>query len=996
MKPTPHTPIDRVRKSLAFGLAALLTASFASGQTADADALRRLQEENAALRRQLAELQGRPQPAAPAAAPAAPSAQPSPVAPTTSLPPPAEDGVITLSPFTVSTANDYGYLKTNSATATRIGTEIQKVPLSISVIGEELIRDANMSDIQDVLRYQASSAGDTRMGVLQPATGFTPSGNISLRGFPINSRLRNGLLRYTAYNLDNVERVEVINGPAAVFFGQAFPGGVINYVTKQPQFQKIPTTLNFGYGGTTTRMGSQKVTLDHNAVFSNKAAFRFVGSWENLLGDRRFEFQDGYSVTPSISFLPLDSGKLKITVESELVRRKRNIDDTSWSYPEQWFRDYAAPPAALIAAAGLQNAADPVAAYRARIFSGPGNWIADRRVAAGDPYLPLWTEGLQHGAYVTNAQGQRVYDPKFNYYGAGTYSDEEVVNTSVVVEASPLEWLDARYAFTVDNSRYTETKSSATPNADGITWNTLNGILARDYFLNARTHQADIVLKQKFFGMDHKLLFGGVHRESKNRFTGTNAANLNGTGQFPFFGNLPGSFDKPDEGYVSPIPAQFRTTTFAGNFNQQFIRRRNGTIMTPVEIFTQYDPGIHIAPDITRITEIDRGLVDASRPTRKEWYLNYQLSAFENRLTGMLGYREEKQSTVGQLVQANPPWYTVPDFALQNIPQSQWAEYGLSAIFSRPRTTKGDSKMAGLSYEIAKGINLYASYSETFLPSGVTFIGGDYDPVAVRNRAIAQGLNPDSELARIEAGGGLRETVNETGENLELGVKANLKDNKIVGTFSVFRLERSNRTVDDLPRQNDDPINYTGPNRTGTFNRIVRWYSNDAVERTEGAEIEVIWTPIRNYQARANASWIWEAKTLADPSVLPTNVIAPILFNERLPFVPEYRFNLFQKYTFTDGIFNDLGRGASVGLGLRYSSEINVSVRDLNLNPARGGYTAGDYVVFDAVFGYPIEVLGYQLTASLNITNLFDKEYSEGNFNLSPPRTWLFTTGLKF
>lgn len=1000
MKQTPTPAADRLRSALAIGLATLLTVS-ASAQGTDSDALRRLQEENAALRKKLAEIEGQaattpaaPAPTSTAAAPAA--------APAAPLQPSADPEVTVLSPFTVKTDRDYGYLKTNSATATRIGTEIQKVPLSISVLSEDFIKDTNLSDIQDVLRYQSSSAGDTRMGVLQPATGFTPSGNMSLRGFPINSRLRNGLLRYNNYTLDNVDRVEVIKGPAAVFFGQAFPGGVINYVTKQPEFRKIPTSVTYGYGGTDNYVGTQRVTLDHNAMLSNKAAFRVVGAWDNAKGDRRFEFQDGFSVTPSFKLVPFEDGSLAITVEGEFTRRARNQDDTSWSWPAQWFADYAAPPANLIAAAGLSGAADPVAAYRTRIFAGPGNWFNDRRTAANNPYLAGWNEPLKHGAYITNRSGQRVFDSKFNYYGVGTYSDEENTTFATVVEYSPFDWVSGRYAYTLDNSRYTEVKSSASPNADGITWQTMNGILARDYILEADTHQLDLVFKQQMMGVDNKLLVGGLMRESYNTFTGTNAANLNGTGQFPFFGNLPGSFDKPDEGYVSPIPAQFRSTTFAGNFNQQFVRNRAGQILTPMQIFSQYDPGFHPSPDIRRITEVSRGLTDHSRPKREEWYVNWQGSAFENRLTAMAGYREEKQSTVGQLVKANPPWYEVGDFALQNVPQNLWAAYGLSAIFSRPRTVKGDSKMGGLSFEVTKNINVYASYSQTFLPSGVQFKGGDYDPALVRARATANGLNPDTEVARLASEGGLTEMKNEQGKNLEFGVKTNLWDNKLVSTVSVFRLDRENRTVDDVPRQNNDPINWIGAVNVGTFNRVVRWFSNDAVERTEGAEFEAVWTPIRNYQAVISGSWIWTADTLADPSVIrvnpngSVNFIYDVLFSERLPFVPEYRFNIFQKYTFVDDIIGGFGRGFSAGLGMRYSSEMNISIRDMNFNPKTGGLTAGDYVVFDTVFSYPFEVFGYKMTGTLNVNNVLDEEYSEGGFNLSPPRQWLFTVGMKF
>jgi outer membrane receptor protein involved in Fe transport len=933
-----NAPATRVRRTLATTLAVLAVAPIAPAQSNDAAALRRLQEENAALRRQLAEIQARTGAAPavpPAAAPTAPAARPAATTPATATAAgrlPTEEGVQVLSPFEVRTDKDYGYLRTNSVTATRIGVDIQSVPLNISILSEDFIRDTNMKEIQDVLRYQSSSAGDGRMGLLQPATGFTPAGNMSLRGFPINSRLRNGLLRYNAYNLDNVDRVEIIKGPAAVFFGNAFPGGVINYVTKQPSFAKLPTSINYQYTANDERMGGERATLDHNAVLSDNAALRVVGAWDHGIGDARFEYQDAYSANVGLTLLPLKSGKLKISLEGEVLKRVRNQDDDSWRWPEQWFRDYAAPPANLIAAAGLTTNANPAAAYRARILTNISQWIADVRTANNDPYIALWTEPLKHGAMITDRAGNRVHDKKFNYYGIGTYSKDENSTFAVVTDFAATDWLDIRHSFTSVQSRFDRVFSAANPYADGIRWN-LSGVTMQGYDIDAKYHQVDAVLKQKIAGVDNKLLVGGFHGVTFNSFFGSNNhANL-----FPMYGYLPGAYDKPDEGYVSPIPAAFRHPVTGWGVNLQYVRDRNGRIITPQQIFSEYDPGVHIAPDIRRITEVSRGLIDHSRPTRKEWYLNWQGRALDNRLTMFLGYRREEQSTVGQLVEANPPWFRAPDYALETIPQSDWVTYGLSAIFSRPRTTKGTSKMGGLSYEVTKNINVYASYSQTFLPSGVTYIGGDYDPNAVITRAQQLGLNGQTELARLASQGGLTEVQNETGKNAEFGVKVALNDNKLVGTASVYRVTRKNRVVDDTQRQFDEPLNYLLPNRGGAQNRIVRWYTASATQENEGFEFEGIWTPIRNYQAVISGGWMWSSKTVSDPSldILPntpagTVISRNIIFGNRLAYAPEFRFNVFNKYTFTNNFVGDYGRGFSAALGMRYSSEIIISNELLN------------------------------------------------------------------
>jgi hypothetical protein len=124
MNPTPHpsAAADRVRKIVSLCLATSIAGtSFAQAPTGDA--LRRLQDENAALRRRLAELEGKAAPAPATQAPAA-SAAKAPGAPAARLT--TDEGVAVLSPFQVAEDKDYGYLKTNSATATRIGMPIQK------------------------------------------------------------------------------------------------------------------------------------------------------------------------------------------------------------------------------------------------------------------------------------------------------------------------------------------------------------------------------------------------------------------------------------------------------------------------------------------------------------------------------------------------------------------------------------------------------------------------------------------------------------------------------------------------------------------------------------------------------------------------------------------------------------------------------------------------------------------------------------------------------
>jgi outer membrane receptor protein involved in Fe transport len=59
--------------------------------------------------------------------------------------------------------------------------------------------------------------------------------------------MRNGVRGLTTPDMNSIARVETLKGPAALLYGQTQPGGVINYITKNPSPQK-KTTLRLSAG----------------------------------------------------------------------------------------------------------------------------------------------------------------------------------------------------------------------------------------------------------------------------------------------------------------------------------------------------------------------------------------------------------------------------------------------------------------------------------------------------------------------------------------------------------------------------------------------------------------------------------------------------------------------------------------------------------------------------------------------------------------------------
>ncbi len=1050
MKPAPFHPRNRARQLLTAGLVGLIATSMVSGQSSDADVIRALREEVAALRKQLAPTQ--PATAAPAApAPASPEpAAPTPIVPAATATGTTGDGeTLMLSAFEVKGDRDYGYLKTNAATATRIGMEIQKVPMNISVLSKDFLDDTNARSLTDLFRYSAASSGDNRFAMRVPANEATPQGGFTMRGFTVNTIMRNGVFRYISHNVDNVERIEVVKGPAAVFFGQGYPGGVINFVTKRASFTPVPTSLTYATG----EGNIQRVNIDTNHALSDKAAIRVVGGWEDSGGERTREFTKGVHLTPSLAFVPFASGKVKIIAEAEFSEKKFSRNDYDWIYSDfAGWKDAAlngtyGSSTAKLSNTITANAANGLAANVVQATTTPtlayATYINNKRTATGNLYLPAYTS-VERGAYYTDASGKFIHDEGFNWTSRGAYVDEKNTTFSITADITPFDWADLRYSFTRDEAKHANYGGGPVmvPYADGIHYNQALGSLS-GYNRFTDTHTADIVFKKDhFLGGNHKLLTGFSYANWEQQYTANAAAS---DYNWAFLPGATNTTSNPD--YAGLNVSRYSPGGVPVN---QVLYDRNGKIIPVRQIYSNYDPGFDQAADINTYWKgIQRNTIDAYNPKLFGSYVNYQGSFLDDRLTLLAGYRKEKRWERGQFAINNYPWFVYTEDMITNpdaYPESVW---GHSKAYQKTNvlTTQGNSWMGGFSFAVTDSLSAYASVSKIF-----KFNSGTVGGFATGDELLyAKGLL-DQYQSIGQAGFNYRGTLvtsvdqfsklladqnyyknipNEDGMNYEVGVKYSGPGSKIVGTFSIFRANRRNQKTDDTIAvlNVNEPLNYsadanivagiqravaagaTSPTSfSGTSSgRVFRIRNYDNEVQITGTEVEVIWTPIRNFQAIINASWLPQAEVVADgrpvyaePGTAAFAALtatqqrdATILWQSRIANVPEYRANFFGKYTFTRDLVGSYGRGLSLGLGARYSSE-TVIAQNVDWNPLNGGYQAGNYVVYDFTVGLPYEVFGYKLQSTLGVYNLTDKQYSEGSFVLSPGRNWSLSTSLKF
>ncbi len=168
---------------------------------------------------------------------------------------------VKLSPFTVTTDRDVGYTATNSLSGTRTNTPIKDIPLNIQVFTRDLADDLLIKTQIDFENYNAAlvyGGNDT----FSDNPIQQPYQQLLVRGFRQNWGLRDGVREYDPVDMQNIARVEFVKGPAAPLYGLAYPGGVMNSITKAVDFNRNFAQLR----GTVGNFGDWRVSADVNAT----------------------------------------------------------------------------------------------------------------------------------------------------------------------------------------------------------------------------------------------------------------------------------------------------------------------------------------------------------------------------------------------------------------------------------------------------------------------------------------------------------------------------------------------------------------------------------------------------------------------------------------------------------------------------------------------------------------------------------------------------------
>ncbi|MDR1607358.1 MAG: TonB-dependent receptor plug domain-containing protein [Deltaproteobacteria bacterium] len=166
-------------------------------------------------------------------------------------------------------------LETITVTSTRVARDLSEVPLSVSVIGEKQIEEKPLPDTVDYIR--------SLPGVQADQNNYFGHPNFSIRGYGsertlilidgIKQKISSTYLMssggYAHLDPSEIERVEVIKGPASALYGTDAIGGVINIITKKGGDKPVSFNVGLKYDG------SYETLIPRAAIFGTYKGFYY-------------------------------------------------------------------------------------------------------------------------------------------------------------------------------------------------------------------------------------------------------------------------------------------------------------------------------------------------------------------------------------------------------------------------------------------------------------------------------------------------------------------------------------------------------------------------------------------------------------------------------------------------------------------------------------------------------------------------------------------------
>lgn len=201
--------------------------------------------------------------------------------------------IVELPSFDVKSARDTSYTGKAALSTTRTGVALMDLAQSVQVLNRTFMDEANAAMVADMLKY----VGGGQTGNLNFSVD-----RFVMRGFSGEGDYQDGFrASQTEAQVDmaNIERIEIIKGPSAIFIANGPVGGVMNKVSKAPTDMAV-ASLKVQAG----LYDANRVELDLGGPITadKKLMYRTVvaGQYSDGYYDRTYVHR--FLITPSVAY----------------------------------------------------------------------------------------------------------------------------------------------------------------------------------------------------------------------------------------------------------------------------------------------------------------------------------------------------------------------------------------------------------------------------------------------------------------------------------------------------------------------------------------------------------------------------------------------------------------------------------------------------------------------------------------------------------------------
>ena len=203
-----------------------------------------------------------------------------------------------------------------ASSATLTDTPLKDVPQSVGVVTRGALDDFGATRLDTALDWVSGISRQNNLGGM--------ADNFAIRGFAgdLNTGsdyLVNGFSANRANSVPvdavNIERIDVLKGPSAALYGRSDPGGIVNIVTRTPQF-KPSREITLAVGN----HDRYRLATEMTGPLSERFAYRLGVAAESNQSFRDFSSSRRYVVAPSFTWLATDDTVVTYSFEAAQLK----------------------------------------------------------------------------------------------------------------------------------------------------------------------------------------------------------------------------------------------------------------------------------------------------------------------------------------------------------------------------------------------------------------------------------------------------------------------------------------------------------------------------------------------------------------------------------------------------------------------------------------------------------------------------------------------------